>query len=200
MRWGGGLRPDGFCSLIHSPTNSLGNLEKFSWSYDSKYSKRSRGYEFNVEEDRKMFDYITALAMQKELRVDGNNLNAHVIITNALEPAKMKTAAHFLRCEHRLGKKRTDLKLVFMMEEFLVTLFDRVRQDEGTEDKVAKRWGYLSERLDFHMRQQNADGYVLLGKDEANALVDWVVHKPAVETPVDIAQLRDSLDETMSGK
>lgn len=197
MKWGGKFRPDGFSALLFSKSNRLNELQKFNWSYDSKYSERHGGYEFGAGEHRKLFDYVTALAEQKELQVDGNQLDAHVIITNALDEARMIDAAKFLRCEHRLGSDMPGFRLVFMMEEFLVTLYDRVRKDEV---EFMKRWGYLSQRLAWHMQQVNCDGYVLLRTEEACCLSDWVLAKPPIETPVDIQQVQDSLDDMMSGK
>jgi hypothetical protein len=197
MKWGGAFRPDGFCSLIYSKTNRLSDLQKWNWSYDSKYSERHGGYEFGAPEHRKMLDYIVALAEQKELQANGNELNAHVIITNSLSRNKMKDAAKFLRCSHRLGSELPGFRLVFMMEPFLHTLYDRVRADEKEFDR---RWGYLSQRLAWQMGQETTDRYVYLDADRANQLADWVLQKPAVEMPVDIDALQEGLDETMSGK
>jgi hypothetical protein len=196
MKWGGAYRPDGFCSLVYSESNDLGDLQKWNWSYDSKYSQRSGGYGFNAGEFRKAFDYISGLAKQKDLQVAGNRLNAHVIVSNALSEDRMKGAAQFLWCEHRLGKKLPGFKLVFMMEDFLVTLYDRVLAD----DQFGKRWGYLSQRLAWHMTQEESDRYVLLAKAQADELADWVIQKPAIESTVDLAKLQEGLDETMSGK
>ncbi len=197
MKWGGKFRPDGFSSLVYSKTNRLNDLEKWNWSYDSKYSERHGGYEFGAGEHRKLFDYIQALSEQKELQVRGNQLDAHVIISNSLERSKRKDAAKFLRCEHRLGRKDlAGFKLVFMMEPFLLTLYDQVRSNELA---LTKRWGYLSQRLSWQMQQENADGYVLLDKEEANALADWVRGQPPVDDPVDIVHLQESLDDMMSG-
>jgi hypothetical protein len=84
-----------------------------------------------------------------------------------------------------------------MRESFLTTLYDRGRVDENA---LAVRWGYLSQRFAWHMRQENDDGYVLLDGRSANDLVNWVIRKPPVEVPVDISQLQDSLDDMMSGK
>ena len=198
MKWGGKFKPDGFCSLVYSTTNQLKDLEKWNWSYDSKYSERHGGYEFGASEHRKLFDYVKALSLQKELQVQGNQMDAHVILSNSLEPTKMKDAARFLRCEHRLGRKDLgSFKLVFMMEPFLLTLYDRVRTKEM---EYMKRWGYLSQRFAWQMQQENADGYVRLDAREANELADWVEGKSAVENPALIAQIKDDLDEMMSGK
>jgi len=198
MKWGGRFRPDGFCSLVYSKTNKLNDLDKWNWSYDSKYSERHGGYKFDAGEHRKLFDYVKALSEQKELQVQRHQLDAHVIISNSLKPDKMKGATKFLRCEHRLGRKDLGgFKLVFMMELFLLALYDRVRLKEI---EFTKRWGYLSQRLAWHMQQENKDGYVLLGKKEANDLADWVIAKPPVEDPVGIRHLQDSLDDMMSGK
>jgi hypothetical protein len=197
MRWGGPFRPDGFCSLLYSRTNSLKDIQKFNWSYDSKYSERHGGYEFGAPEHRKMLDYVAGLVEQKELQTDGNQLNAHVIITNSLSRSRMKDAAQFLRRTHRLGTDLPGLTLVFMMEPFLVTLYDRVRRDEVG---FGKRWGYVSQRLAELMGRSNADDYIFLDTPEAEAMADWVLRKPPVETPIDIEALQEGLDETMSGK
>lgn len=197
MKWGGAFRPDGFCSLIYSKTNRLSDLQKWNWSYDSKYSERHGGYEFGAPEHRKMLDYVKSLSEQKDLQTSGNGLNGHVIISNSLSRDRMKDAANFLRCTHRLGADLPGFKLVFMMEPFLITLYDLVRRDET---EVSKRWGYLSQRLAWHMEQQNEDGYVFLDTTQADELVGWVLKKPPVETPVDIGALQEGLDETMGGK
>jgi hypothetical protein len=73
------------------------------------------------------------------------------------------------------------------------------RQVRGNELAFTKRWGYLSQRLAWQMQQENEDGYVLLDENEANALVTWVTGQPAVDDPVDIVHLQESLDDMMSG-
>jgi hypothetical protein len=144
-----------------------------------------------------MFDYISGLANQKGLQTSGNTLNAHAIITNNLVESKMKDAATFLRASHRLSQDMPGFKLVFLMEPFLITLYDRVRSDE---QGFGRRWGYLSQRFAWQMGQENADKYVLLDKAQADELADWVLQQPPIEIPVDLEALKDSLEDTMSGK
>lgn len=43
VRWGGGYRPDGFCSLVYSKTNNLAQIDKWNWSYDAKFTKELDG-------------------------------------------------------------------------------------------------------------------------------------------------------------
>jgi hypothetical protein len=195
MRWGGKNIPDGFCSLLFFEDNDLARVTKFNWSYDTKYSDSPDGYDFGMAEKRQMFDYVSAPMKQKRLQTQGDRLDAHVIISNNLDPGKMKDAARVLRHEHRLGKNHPDLKLVLMEEDFVTTLHDRVQSESQA---FRRRWPYLSERLAYLMKREGDDGYVHLRRTEAESLVGWVLQQKQIEEPVEQRSLRDSLKETVT--
>jgi hypothetical protein len=195
-RWGGPNRPDGFCSLVHYDDLQLRNVEKHNWSYDAKFSTRQEGYDLDVGEKRKMFDYVRALMRQPYLQVQGNRLDAHVIISNNMLANAMQSSAEFLRKEHRLGKDHPELKLVFVLDGFIKTLYDSVRGHEGD---FTRRWAYLQARLAWMMKQENEHGYVLLDNGSANDLVEWVLRQPVIDTPPDANMIREGLGDTMRG-
>jgi hypothetical protein len=142
-----------------------------------------------------MFDYVTALFRQKILQSQGNRLGAHVIVSNSLAKAQMKSTADFLRRVHRLGKKHPELKLVFMLDRFLTTLYDRVRQ---AEIEFRKRWPLLPERVAERMQDVNSDGYVLLDDSSGTQIADWVLDQPEFELPADAAKISRGLEDTMT--
>ncbi len=195
-RWGGGSRPDGFCSIVYLANGRLRESQKHNWSYDSKLSSKGEGYDLNASEKRKMFDYVEALLAQPWLQVQGNTLNGHVIITNRVSETVMKSCGQFLRRDHRLGADHSEVKLVFMLQEFLTELYDNVRLHE---DEFFKRRNWLSGRLAHVMKDEGPEGYVFLDKGAAEGLVKWVLIQPEIETPLDIKKLQAGLDETMRG-
>jgi len=161
----------------------------------SKFSDNEDGYDFGMAEKRQMFDYVSALLRQKRLQTQSNRLDAHVIISNNLQPEKMKDAARVLRTKHRLGKKRPNLKLVLMKEGFVTRLHDKVHTNS---QGFLRRWPYLSERLAYMLQRENADGYVYLAEKQADDLINWVLEQKEIEDPVDSRALKKALDETMS--
>lgn len=195
-RWGGSNRPDGFCSLVHYDDLQLRNVQKHNWSYDAKFTTRRDGYDLDAGEKRKMFDYVRGLMRQPHLQVQGNRLDAHVIISNALSSSTMQASAEFLRKEHRLGKDHPELKLVFVLDSFIKNLYDTVRRQETG---FGKRWAHLQARLTWMMKQENADGYVVLDDVAARDLGEWVLRQPEIDTPPDAKAIRQGLADTMTG-
>lgn len=170
-------------------------MTKFNWSYDTKYSDSPDGYDFGMAEKRQMFDYVSALMKQKRLQTQGDRLDAHVIISNNLDPEKMKDAARVLRHEHRLGKNHPELKLALMTEEFVTAVHDRVQAESAA---FRRRWPYLSERLAYLLKRDGDEGYVYLAAAEGTALVEWVLRQKEIEEPVEQRSLRDALKETVT--
>jgi hypothetical protein len=195
--WGGvgKCRPDGFCSLVYFVQGDLHNEKKHNWSYDAKFTRKQGGYLVNSAEERKIWDYVAALLDQTELWTRSNQLNAHVIISNNLAQREMEGAAAFLRREHRLGKDHPGLKLVFMMDEFLRVLYDRVCEND---EEFRRRWFYLPLQTAKIMMDENAEGYVYLNRTHAEALCKWVLDQSAIENPPNLAKLRRGLDQTMT--
>ena len=194
-RWGGGSRPDGFCSMAYFENGQLRDVRKHNWSYDAKLNIDGAGYPLEAGEKRKAFDYVSALITQPELQSNHNQLDGHVFISNNIRVTTMKSTARFMRTEHRLGQDHPNVKLVFMSHEFLLALYDRVAMDQAGFDR---RWPLFGKRVAHVMQQQNSDGYVRLTKNEANAIADWVLSQQPVETPVDINRLAVTLAETMN--
>ncbi|MDB5344784.1 MAG: hypothetical protein JWP89_3161 [Schlesneria sp.] len=192
--WTGANRPDGFCSLVSFKDANLRNPIKHNWSYDAKFT-REPSYDLGVSEERKAWDYIAALAEQPELSAQGDELNGHAIISNRLSADQMKGFAKFMRREHRLGRDQSNIKVIFMIDGFLLRLYDRVREDEM---KFRKRGNWLSLQLTTMMNKENSEGYVLLDSASAHELCSWVVRQKEIETPPNTLNLRDGLSDTMT--
>lgn len=194
-KWGGGDKPDGFCSLVYFEGGKLKDVRKFNWSYDAKFTREDEGYDLGSGEKRKMFDYVSALMEQPSLQTQGNGLDAHVILTNNVAESTMRSCADFLRREHRLGNDHAPLHLVFMFDRFLLRLYDTVR---ANEDRFLRRWAHLASRLASLMAKEGADKYAKLDESDANALTMWVLKQPEIETPPDISLIKQGLAETMT--
>jgi len=193
--WTGANRPDGFCCLVYFESANLRSPVKHNWSYDAKLNKDGTGYDLGVGEKRKEWDYVAALAKQPELSAQGNELNGHVLISNRFVESQMRGVAQFLRREHRLGKKHPNVKIVFMVDSFVASLYDSVR---ANEHDYRKRWNWLGQRFASVLASENEEGYVRLDGADAGRLCEWVLKQPEVETPPSMMNLSEGMHETMS--
>ena len=189
-KWGGANRPDGMCSLLFAETADASQITKFNWSYDAKHSWGDKGYDFGIDEKRKVFDYVEKLCKQKELQSQGNRLDAHVIISNNVSDSKIADCARYLAEEHRLGKRDPSILLVLMTQAFLTTLYEEFSKHR---DEIAKRWTYLSEKMAGIMIEENADGFVRLDREEAKAIIEWVTSQTAIEIPADAKKVKEGM-------
>ncbi len=192
--WTGKNRPDGFCSLVYFDSGNLRKPIKCNWSYDAKFTKKAGGYDLSIDEERKIWDYVAALMKTDELAAQGNDLDAHVIISNRVTEGQMKKVAEFVRMEHRLGKDHQNLKIVFTLDPFWMTLYDRVRDNEI---EFKKRGPALSKRFAELLRSEK-DGFVQLDAKAASDLADYVLKKTPIENPVDAKLLTEELSEKMT--
>jgi hypothetical protein len=193
VKWGGGNRPDGFCSLVFFPENDLRHPTHFNWSYDAKYSDGV--YAFGIGEFDQMFRYVRLLHQPKRLKSLGNQYDAHVIITNSMDDSSMRNAADYLWNHHRLGKEQTSFLLVFMRDGFLRQLWQRVRENETA---FRMRSTYLPEYMVRLIKAKQADGYSLLDTDDADALANDVLSEPELELPPDHDALKADLKRLTS--
>ncbi len=193
IRWGGANKPDGFCSLIHFENNDLSHPLKFNMSYDAKFSERS--YQFGIAEYRQMFDYINSLGQSQWLKTEGNRYDGHMIISNSINESSMKNAADFLWSSHRLAKDRPNFLLVFVLEGFLVKLWDLVHEN-STE--ISKRWLIFPEKVVAAIRDKNSDGFSLLDDDAAASIVKDLLRQPPIENPINHEFLLNDLSHLIS--
>ncbi|MBX3440862.1 MAG: hypothetical protein KF774_00545 [Planctomyces sp.] len=195
VKWGGGNKPDGFCSLVYFPLNDLSKPEKWNWSYDAKFSDST--YPFGVGEFRQMFDYVRRLRASKPMMTQGNRYDAHVFITNAMEESAMQNAANFMRTQHRIGQDAPGFRLIFMRESFLVRLWERVRNEEIEFDK---RGTYLPEFFVKAVEGGTTQGYRLIDATSADALADEVLEQDPVQDPVDTQKIKNDLKRQMESE
>lgn len=193
--WAGTNRPDGFCSLVYYEDGDLRNTAKCNWSYDAKFTRDESGYDLDVGEERKIWDYVAALLKQPELQSGDNRLNGHAIISNCVSDGQKSKVAQFVRKQHRLGKKHSDVKVVFIDDTFLIALYDSVMSNY---EAYRRRWPFLSRRLAETMSVENEQTYVQLGEAEARSLWEWVAKRSPIDNPPDMQLLREDLDETMT--
>lgn len=193
VKWGGGNKPDGFCSLVYVPENDLRKPVKFNWSYDAKFSETT--YAFGIGEHRQMFDYVGRLHAPKSLKSLGNSYNAHVIITNSMEEQAMVNAAAFMATKHRLGTDVPDFQLVFMRDSFLSKLWELVR---NSELEFEKRSTYLEEYFVGTIASHTKNGYCLLDAASAQGLADDVLGEPPIQLPVDADKVKKDLKKQMN--
>lgn len=188
VKWGGKNKSDGWGSLVYFESNDLKKPTKFNWSYDAKYSETT--YSFEIGEFRQMFDYVCALFRPKRLMVEGNQYDAHVIITNSMDEKAMKNAADYLWASHRLGKDHPTFRLVFMRDAFLIRLWELVRE---SEQEFTKRQTYLPEFLVTHIKDRMADGFTVLDQSSAEEIAAVILRQQPVEAPVDGNEIKKDL-------
>jgi hypothetical protein len=195
VKWGGGNKPDGFCSLVYFPDNDLSSPSKWNWSYDAKFSEST--YPFGATEFRKMFDYVRRLHSPKRMMSLGNRYDAHVFITNAMEERAMQNAADFMRTQHKLGEDTPDFRLIFMRESFLIRLWERVRAAEVEFDK---RGTYLPEFFVRAVEGGHDHGYRVIDEGTADSLANDVLEQDPVHEPIDAQKLKRDLKRQMESE
>ncbi|MFO0905798.1 MAG: hypothetical protein U0939_22510 [Pirellulales bacterium] len=193
--WTGANRPDGFCCLVSFENASLREPVKHNISYDAKFNKNGSGYDLNSAEKRKEWDYVAAIAKLPELSTQGNESNGHAIISNVLIESQMKDVTKFLRRDHRLGKKHPSVRIVFILDTFLTSLYDNVRSNEHD---FRLRWNWLSSRVAHVLNRENSEGFVFLDKGSANEVCQWVLRQREVDTPPRQFTLQQGIHEIMT--
>jgi hypothetical protein len=189
-KWGGKNKPDGFISFTDFENNDLKKPLKYNFSYDAKYSKTT--YEFAIKEFRQMFDYILGLGNSNQLKLEGNQHDGHIIISNSIDESSMRGASDFLWSEHRLGSSRPGFLLVFMRDEFLVRTWDMVHD---RREEVAKRWMLFPQALMRAIKTNEIDRYSLLDGEAATTMMDWLIRQPTIENPLNNELLLEDLTE-----
>jgi hypothetical protein len=186
----GAEEPDGYCSLPYYKNLDLGDGRAWSFTYDAKLSYAAKGYELDIDEKRKMVSYITKFRKSKLLRNINKRIMAHVIISNNMSNEAIRSSYEYLMSESGLKKNYRTVRLVYMTQAFLVTLYERRRMHEA---RFGRRETYLAERLIGRItsEQKNPDGYVILGEEDANELVNSVLEDEQQYPTVDADRLAE---------
>ena len=128
----------------------------------------------------------------KQLQLDGNAYDGHIIIFTNISQAAMQNAANYLWNSDRLPKTQDTFLLVFMHEEFLTRLWDLIHDHSI---RVLKRWYSLAEIVVAEMRVANQGGYTLLDKDVAEAVIKKLLKQPPIENPINRESLLEELKD-----
>lgn len=189
----GKTEPDGFSAVPWFEDGSLRDGRLWAWSYDAKLAITSKPYDLSSDEYRKIRDYINKLRDSRALFSKSKRLMAHVLVSNNIEPSRMKVAAAYLAGSGGVKPDNKEVVLVLMPIEFLLRLYERVRD---AEDRFRRRWPHFATELRTAMMQKNADGYAHLTRLVADQLADRVLAYEEVHPIVVEDTLKASLDNS----
>jgi hypothetical protein len=189
----GKKEPDGFVSVpFYGEHTEYADAEEWTWTYDAKHSDDAKGYDLNIDERRKIVEYINSFRANRKV-LDGSKrkIKAHVIITNNLgEEKRLATASHVFGPEG-IKQRNKDIRLVFVHQGFLLRLVEWAQSH--TQDLRGKR-PYFNDLFIRLLEQEGADKYTSLDADDANALIAELADYPTTEPHVDGRALEASLD------
>ena len=186
-RWGGPSKPDGLCSLAFAPGADLSAVENLNWSYDAKITGKEGGYDLDKSEKRKAFEYVVAIQNQVTVQMNGK-LAAHVFVSNCIDETKIKGTLEHFQEEHNAAQLKNPITIVLMTEEFLTTLYKWTSENREFFRRRELHVGML-----FKSALTSTNGYKILNKREANALIEGIKTLDPIEKPVDAGKVRDGI-------
>jgi hypothetical protein len=185
----GKIDPDGYVCLPHYTSKSIEDVDSWNWSYDAKHSAHRNGYDFNIDESRKVINYIEKVRNNRRALFGRNRrLRAHIVIPNNLPEARMQHSASIIFGDDGVGVGNRDVRLLLMKHEFLIVLYERVRD---AYDAIQRRRAHFGTELEDVPERQ----CYVLDRAHANALCDKVLQLPEIEENVDQRTLLTSLNE-----
>ncbi len=187
----GKVEPDGYVCLPNYQSNSIRDVGSWNWSYDSKYSSRNQGYDFNIDECRKVTQYLKKLSSNRRaLFGDKQRPRAHVIISNHLAHARMKKCAEHVLGKNGVSGEARQIRLVLMEQSFLVRLFERVQDNL---DAIRRRRPFFGDELIALLESTAVGSYRTIDGNDADKLVNAVLLMDPIESNVDEKALLESL-------
>ena len=188
----GKIEPDGFVCLPEYEQNAMEGVDTWNWSYDAKHSDKVAGYDLNIEERRKIVNYIELFRAKIAFWEKSTKLRAHVIISNNLTEAKMKSAAEFVFNEEGGVKKANrDVRLVLMRQEFLTRLYELVAEKKDDYQRRRPFFGNLLVKL---LEHEGDERYAVLTKDDAEKLFEDLLKVRPVEKAMTEGELIRGLE------
>jgi hypothetical protein len=192
----GEVEPDGFVCVPQYENESIEDVGSWNWSYDAKHTdtrKRKNGYDLNIDEARKIAHYVKKLRRSRTALFGKNRrARAHILISNQLPEKRMQRAAETVFGADGVGPKCADIRLLLMKQDFLVSLYESVR--DKYEQLVRRRPFFCDDFIELIQSTPQA-GYRILARADAEALINSVLEKPEVEANVDPKALAKSLPD-----
>ncbi|WP_316572050.1 hypothetical protein [Neobacillus sp. YIM B06451] len=121
VKWGskysGKIVPEGAFTLSYKTNREIG---KYVYTYDCKLTGRDKGYPLDIGEQRKAAHYIRNMSTSDFLKdyINGEFINAHLIISNKVDIKKIEAMNNHLRTE----RLETRVKLIKI--ETLVRIYE----------------------------------------------------------------------------
>jgi len=188
----GKIEPDGFVCVPVYEQNAMEGVDTWNWSYDAKHSDKAAGYDLNIEERRKIVNYIEKFRAKIAFWEKSTKLRAHVIISNKLTEAKMKSTAEFVFGDDGGVKKANrDVRLVLMRQEFVTRLYELIAEKKDDYQRRRPLFGNLLMKL---LERQGDDGYTVLAKAEAEKLFEELLRIRPVEKAMTEGELIKGLE------
>jgi hypothetical protein len=193
----GKKEPDGFVSVPYYEENAAyADAEGWAWTYDAKHSDKSNGYDLNIDERRKIVEYINSFRANRKM-FDGNRrkIKAHVIITNGISATNMQATADHVFGNDGVKKNNRDIRLAFVDQGFLLRLFEWAQ--EHSQELRSKR-PYFNSLFIKSLDRDTAEKYLFLAVDDANDVIKELAAFRSIDTPVNGQALEASLDAAFS--
>ena len=189
----GKKEPDGIvCIPDYRDIEEIADTGSWNLTYDAKWSGRGEGYNLNIDESRKIVEYINkAMRQPKVLSGKDRKVRAHVILSNNLLERKMRVAAQHVFGPDGVKKKARDIRLILMDEDFLIHLSQWAL--EHSDELRAKRPHFNNLLID-RLERESAAGFTHLTVADANALLADLHGYHAIEKTIDGPALQASFD------
>lgn len=191
IKLGGKNKPDGFSSFVYFEEGQLSDPTKVNLSYDAKFSDKTDGYDFGIEENRQIHEYIRSFRRSKHLQRESNGYDGHIIIYNHIKRSSLANAANYLWNVDRLPKLKENFLLVFMHESFLIKMWDLLH-DKSAE--IVKRWYSFPEAFHLALKMNQRDGCTLLDGRNAEDIIEGILDEPPIDNPIDHDSLLADLE------
>lgn len=190
----GKIEPDGFSGVPIVEARSAYDATLWTWTYDAKLTGRAKGYNLDIDEARKMLNYIKAFRRLDPLLKASKALRAHVIISNGISDNKMKNAQKFIYGEDGLPPEHREVRLVFMSHTFLVRLYQRFAEKY---DDFRRRMPFFCTHFVKLFEPRAGLGYRALEVADADRFADQVLQiRDTVHPEIDGRELTRSLDNS----
>lgn len=189
----GHIEPDGFVCLPTYESESIDDVGSWNWSYDAKYSAKATGYHLDIEECRKIIQYIGKLRRNR-LALFGadRKVRGHVVIANEMDESEISRVAGIVFGKDGVHKSNRDVRLLLMREAFVLRLYEGVRDNV---EAIARRRAFVTDETAKLLASAPAERYLILGEPEAAKLIEAVLALPEIESNVDPAALLESLTD-----
>ncbi|WP_339748219.1 hypothetical protein, partial [uncultured Rubinisphaera sp.] len=190
----GNVEPDGFLSIPvfgDNGSRTLDDVKSWNLTFDVKHSDKPNGYDLGMSEKRKIIDYIDSVRRKKRFVGSDRRLRAHAIISNNLKKSEIASASEYVFGSDGVRNSNKDVKLILIMEEFILKIYEDISKKKDEWDRRAPLWGECITDL---INSEDASNHLVWDIDTANSLLSDYFELPAVENAMTEKEIIKALE------